>query len=86
MDCSMPGFPVFHYLLELIKQGFPDGSTGKEFACSAGDTGDAGVTPGLERSPRGGNCNPLQYSCLKNPMDREAWGLLSNRSQKVGHD
>ena len=38
----------------------------------AGDTGDAGSIPGLGRSP-GGNGNPLQYSCLENPMDRGAW-------------
>ena len=45
----------------------------KESACNAGDTGDAGLIPGLGRSPGGGNNNPLQYSCLKNPMDRRAW-------------
>ena len=44
------------------------GST--ESACSAGDTGS---TPGLGRSPGGGNSNPLQYSCLENPMGRGAW-------------
>ena len=36
------------------------------------NTGDAGLSPGLGRSPRGGNSNPLQYSCLGNPMDRGA--------------
>ena len=40
---------------------------------NAGDTGDVGSIPGLGRSPRGGNDNPLQYSCLENPMDRGAW-------------
>ena len=35
--------------------------------------GDVGLTPGLGRSPGGGNGNPLQYSCLENPMDRGAW-------------
>ena len=39
----------------------------------AGDMGDAGLTPGLGKTPGGGNCNPLQYSCLENSMDREAW-------------
>ena len=34
---------------------------------------DLGSIPGLERSPRGGNCNPFQYSCLENPMDRAVW-------------
>ena len=47
--------------------------SGKGSACNAGDTGDAGSIPGSERSPGGGNGNPLQYVCLKNPMDREAW-------------
>ena len=40
---------------------------------SAGDTGDVGSIPEVERSPGGGNGNPLQYSCLGNPMDRGAW-------------
>ena len=39
----------------------------------AGDIRDAGSNPGLGRSPGGGNGNPLQYSCLENPMDRESW-------------
>ena len=37
-------------------------------------TGDRGWIPGLGRSPGEGNGNPLQYSCLENPMDRGAWG------------
>ena len=40
---------------------------------NAGDTGDAGLIPGLGRCPGGGNSNPLQYSYLENPMDRGAW-------------
>ena len=50
--------------------GFPGDPSGKESACSSGDTGDAGLIPGSERSPGGGHNNPLQYSCLENPMDR----------------
>ena len=50
--------------------GFPDGSDGKESACSAGDPG---LIPGLGRSPGEGNGNPLQYSCLEISKDREAW-------------
>ena len=38
-----------------------------------GDPGDTGSIPGWGRSPGEGNGNPLQYSCLKNPMDRGAW-------------
>ena len=39
----------------------------------AGDIRDAGLIPGLDRSPGGGHGNPFQYSCLENPMDRGAW-------------
>ena len=49
--------------------GLPDGSAGKESTCNAGDIGDSGLIPGLGRSPGEGNGNPLQYSCLENPMD-----------------
>ena len=52
---------------------FPGGSDGKESACSAGGTGDAGSIPPSGRSPGEGNGNPLQYSCLGNPMDRGVW-------------
>ena len=45
--------------------GFPGGSDSKESTCNAGDLGSI---PGLEKSPVGGNGNPLQYSCLENPM------------------
>ena len=41
---------------------------GKESACNAGDIEDTGLSPGLGRSPEGGNGNELQYSCLKNPI------------------
>ena len=50
--------------------GFPGGSDGKESACNAGDPGSV---PGLARSSGEVNGNPLQYSCLENPMDRGAW-------------
>ena len=42
----------------------------KNLSANAGDTGDAGLIPGLGTSPGEGNGNPLQYSCLQNPMDR----------------
>ena len=54
-------------------QGFPHGSVGKESACSAGDTGDINLIPGLGRYPGEGNGNPLQYSCLENPTDSRVW-------------
>ena len=45
----------------------------KNLPTNARDTRDEGLIPGLGRSPRGGHGNPLQYSCLKNYMDRGAW-------------
>ena len=52
-------------------KGFLGGSVIKNLPANAGD---AGLIPGLGRSPGEGNSNPFQYSCLGNPMDREAWG------------
>ena len=49
---------------------FPGGSVDKDSACNEGDPG---LIPGLGRFPGEGNGNPLQYSCLENPMDGEAW-------------
>ena len=62
--------------------GFPDGSTGKESACNAGDIGDMGSVPGQEDSPGRGNSNLLQYSCLGNPTAREAWQATVYRVTK----
>ena len=45
-------------------------------AANAGDVRDAGLIPDLRRSPGGGLGNPLQYSCLENPMDRGAWWAI----------
>ena len=53
-----------------LSEGFPGGSDGKESACNAAD---AGLIRGSGRSPREGNGNLLQYSCLGNPIDRGAW-------------
>ena len=53
------------------KKEFPGGSDSEESACNVGDPGSI---PGSGRSPGKGNGNPLQYSCLENPMDRGAWG------------
>ena len=49
---------------------FPSGSVVKNPPANAETAGDMGLIPGLERSPGEGNDNPLQYSCLENPMDR----------------
>ena len=45
----------------------------KNLPANAEDAGDVRLIPGSRRSPRGGNGNPLQYSCLENPTDRGAW-------------
>ena len=48
----------------------------KNLPANSGDIGDAGSIPGSGRSPGGGNGNPLQYSCLKNPMNRGTWWAI----------
>ena len=58
--------------------GFPGSSDGK---ASAYNVGDLGPIPGSARSPGEGNGNPLQYSCLENPMDGGAWWATVHRSQ-----
>ena len=69
----------------MLILGFPDGSDGKVSAFMAGDWGSI---PALGRSPGGGNDNPLQYSCLKNSMDRRAWwatqSMGSQRADTTG--
>ena len=57
-------------LPKLVNLGVAIESEGKVSACNAGDLGSI---PGLERSPEEGNGNPLQYSCLENPMDGGVW-------------
>ena len=52
------------------------GANGKNLPANSGDTRDASLTPGLGRSPGEGNSNSLQYSCLENPRDIEAWGAI----------
>ena len=53
---------------------------------NVGNARDTGLIPGLQRSPGEGNGNPLQYSCLENPMDRGAWGATVHGVQRVGHN
>ena len=65
---------------------FPGSSVIKNPPANAGDTGDVGSIPGLERYPEGGNGNPFQYSCLENSMDRGAWqatGLWDHKELDV---
>ena len=63
-------YKIFNIVPCAYIGGFPGGSEVKVSACNAGDLGSI---PGLGRSPGEGNGNPLQYSCLENPMDRGAW-------------
>ena len=60
----------------FVYAGFLNGSAGKESACNASDTGDAGLIPGWEDSLEEGNGNPLLYSYLENFMDRGAWQAI----------
>ena len=78
--CTMAlSVPNSHYFVSSLDQGFPGGSDSKESACNAGDLGSI---PGSGRSPRERNGNPLQYSCLENPMDRGAWRATVHKVAK----
>ena len=76
---------VIFLLFGYIILGFTGGSAGIESVCNAGDLG---LIPGLGRSPGEGNGNPLQYSCLENPMDRGSWQATysSEGRKRVRHD
>ena len=75
---------VFKVLLHRLSlYFFPHSSVGKESICNAGDLGSI---PGLGRSPGEGNGNPLQYSCLENPMDKGAWQVTVHGVARVGHN
>ena len=56
-----------------VLEGFPGGAVVKNLPANAGDLGDVNLIPGSGILPGGGNGNPLQYSCLGNPMYRGAW-------------
>ena len=63
----------------MVYWGFPGGRVVKNLPANAGDVG---FIIALRRSPGGGNGNPLQYSCLENPMDRGAWQATVHRVTK----
>ena len=71
--CQENPVPSGFWVSIRARGGFPGGASAKE---SAYNTGDLGSILGLGRSPGGGNGNPLQYSCLVNPMDRGAWQAI----------
>ena len=78
--------PVFIYVCVCVcvcvYTGFPSGSVMKNPPANARDTRNAGLIPGWWRSPGERNGNPLQYSCLGNPMDRGAWQVIVHRVTK----
>ena len=63
--------------------GFPSGSMIKNPPANAGEARNAGLIPESGRSPGEGNGNPLQYCCLENPVDREAWQATFHEVNKV---
>ena len=67
----------------ILSKGFLDGSVVENLPVH---TGDLSSIPGLGRSLGVGNSNPLQYSCLGNPMDRGAWQATVHGLQRVRHD
>ena len=70
-------------MLIFLALNFPHSSVSKESACNEGDPG---LIPGLGRSHGKENGNPLQYSCLENPMGRGAWRATVQGVARVGHD
>ena len=81
----MSEFPSFLRLNNIslyVQIGLPWWLSGKESACNSGATGDVGSIPGSGRPLGGGHGNPLQYSCLENPMDRGAWQATVHRVAK----
>ena len=66
-----PNLKIINYIYEIGDS--PGDIVVKNLPANAGNTRDAGLIPGSGRFPGGGHGNPLQYSCLENPMDRRAW-------------
>ena len=64
----------------------PQWLSSKESTCNSGDGGDVGLIPGWERSPGRGYGNPLQYSCLENPMDRGLWLAVHSITKSLTSD
>ena len=71
--CRLNGRVVLIVSIFSLYLGFPWWLSCKKFVGNMGDARNAGLIPGLGRSPGGRNGNPLQYSCLENSMDRGAW-------------
>ena len=73
-------------LAQHSAQATGDFSAGSEVKNLSASAGDLGSTPGSGKFPGEGNGNPLLYSCLENPMDREDWRAAVHESQRVRHD
>ena len=72
-------------LIPPRRLGFPGSLAVDNPPANTGDTRDVGLTPGLGRSTGKGTGNPLQYSCLENPMDRGAWWATAH-GDRIGHN
>ena len=72
-------FVLWLFMINMAIMGFPCGSDNKESTCKVEDLG---LISGLGKSTWGGHGNPLQYSCLENPVDREAWWATVQRVAK----
>ena len=87
VPCSLPGPPNNSCKCLLwcpARVGcFSQCASPNKSACKAGAIGDVGSIPGSGRSPGGGHGNPLQYSCLENPMDRGAWRVAESDTTEV---
>ena len=62
----------------MLRMGFPGGAAVKNQPANARGIRDTGLIPGSEQFLGGGHGNPLQYTCLENPMDREAWWAIGH--------
>ena len=71
-----------HFVTRMLWCELSEWLSGKEFLCSAGDTGDVDSVPSSGRFPGGEHGNPLQYSYLENPMDRGGWWAIVHRIAK----
>ena len=91
LPCWASPFNVLSYLYRPLKRNYPRECvsmwhSGPPLRANAGDSRDVDLIPGLGRSLGGGNGNPLQYSCLKNFMDRGAWQAIVHGVTRVRHD
>ena len=78
----MPPGKLFYLQYWICKFLFPGGLVVKKASANEGDAGAVGLIPGSGRSPGVGNGNPLQYSCLGNPMDMGPWRAIAHGATK----